>query len=176
MVKVCPRCGYVNDDLATQCVRCGFPLQQPFRPSPQSTPPYYPPIYPKKKSSLPILGVIIAVIVIIAVAAVFFYPSFLKKPISKNVITIPGVTTYPKTVTSSTSVLPPYTTSTTTQTPNSQISPLSYTGSVISFNGLDQYFITPEFNITVNGRNITVGLFNYVAMKYDAETIAIRAS
>jgi hypothetical protein len=59
--------------------------------------------------------------------------------------------------------------------PVSRISPLSYTGSVISFNGIDQYFITPEFNITVNGRHITVGLFNYVAMKYDAETIAVRA-
>ncbi|MFP3189232.1 MAG: zinc ribbon domain-containing protein [Sulfolobaceae archaeon] len=172
MVKVCPRCGYVNDDQAIQCVRCGFPLQQPFQPSPQSNLPYYPPTYPKKKSSLPILGVIIAVIVIIAVAAVFFHPPFLNKPISKNVITIPVVTTYTETVTSSTSVVPPYTTSTTTQTP---ISPLSYTGSVISFNGIDQYFITPEFNITVNGRNITVGLFNYVAMKYDAETIAVRA-
>ncbi|BDC17795.1 hypothetical protein [Acidianus sp. HS-5] len=45
----------------------------------------------------------------------------------------------------------------------------------ISFNGINQYFIAPSLYININGHNIQVGLFNYVAMKYHKETIVIRA-
>jgi len=76
MVKYCPRCGFQNPDDAMYCIRCGFPLTQPvYQPTVQQ-PPVSPPPYPQPPSAggkkggrklVPIIGVALAIIVIIAV-------------------------------------------------------------------------------------------------------------
>jgi hypothetical protein len=81
MVKYCPRCGFQNPDEAMYCSRCGFPLTQPvYQPTVQQ-PPVSPPPYPQPPSAggkkrgrklVPIIGVALAIIVIIA--ALFLVP------------------------------------------------------------------------------------------------------
>jgi hypothetical protein len=84
MVKYCPRCGFQNPDDAMYCIRCGFPLTQPvYQPTVQQ-PPVSPPPYPQPPSAggkkggrklVPIIGVALAIIVIIA-ALILVLPLF----------------------------------------------------------------------------------------------------
>ncbi|BCU69834.1 hypothetical protein [Stygiolobus caldivivus] len=70
MVKVCPRCGTINDDLSTVCVRCGYQFP------PLSYNPYTPP-FGKKKSKAPIIAALVLVILIASVGGYLYYSGFL---------------------------------------------------------------------------------------------------
>ncbi|BCU70122.1 hypothetical protein [Stygiolobus caldivivus] len=143
MPKVCPRCGYVNDDLSIICSKCGYHF-----PETRHDYQYY---FPKKKKrNLPIISVVILTIVLLGIGGFLLYKN------SVNTVRVPISSSVPAI----------------SYTP---ISLLKYQGCAISFNGVDQYFITPIFYIKDNGENVPVGLFSYVAMEYKAETIAIRA-
>ena len=112
--------------------------------------PPFPP-QPPKKRKLPIIAVVIAVIIVIALGGVLLLKPYLfKSP------------------TSTSSVSP----TTVTATKVSKAYSFAYG---IEFNGTNQYFITRDYNITINGKNTSVGLFSYVALKYHAETIAVLA-
>ncbi|BCU69746.1 hypothetical protein [Stygiolobus caldivivus] len=177
MVKICPRCGTPNDDFSPVCVRCGYQFPPPtgYNPPPYVPPAgYTPPPYGKKKKSTPIVAVLILVILVVAIGGYLYYKGVFT-PARAPVVPPIVVTTHTSIM--STTVRPPQTSTTVQPTPTTTSPPPPSTNKycAVSFNGKDQYFVTPQFNVTVNGENTTVGLFSYVAMKYHEETIAIRA-
>ncbi|WP_221290007.1 hypothetical protein [Stygiolobus caldivivus] len=196
MVKICPRCGTPNNDFSPMCVRCGYQFPPPtgYNPPPYVPPAgYTPPPFGKKKKSTPIVAVVVLVILVLAIGGYLYYKGVFtpaRAPVAPSTVvstytSIMTTTVQPTTSTTtvqptqtSTTVQPTTSTTTTVQpTPTSTSPPVTLEdlNCAVSFNGKDQYFIAPIFTTILNGKNTSLGMFSYIAMKYHEETIAVRA-